>query len=298
MAHQEKRRKKKGLIFALDAALAVTVVVIMVINSSYYFSVASKSSLSHLQLLKTGESIVTLLDYTGDLANVVLNDTQNPPASNSMDITPDLLNISAYLPPNYEMWISISDLKETSLVAYKSFFPLIAPAICFDAANAPTFFAVQGLTFQQDTTALLQFNITLLSGTASFDVNVCKGCTLATYGTSQKQTVSMKAEKSGVYTTPSPFSFQKGSSNVVVFKNTDTATLAQMCVYWFRALGAEEYARSTNETMYLTNTFPHDRFITSGERIFSVRKMSPQNGESPFQGAHISRYRIWLKGGS
>ena len=102
--------KKKGIIFSLDATIAVTVIIILLINSAYYFSTSSKESLSQLQPVRIGSDIIALFDYTDVIDQVVYNDT--------IEITPsflsnDDLNLPRYLPANYVMEISISDLAET-----------------------------------------------------------------------------------------------------------------------------------------------------------------------------------------
>src|SRR3989344_8808864 len=112
MTMRQRVYGKKGLIFALDGALAVTVVVLMVINSTYYFSLAGKSSLSHLQSVKIGDDIITMMDYLGHLDNTVINNSAMP-AGNTFEISDQLLNVSKFLPANYDMWISVSDLKES-----------------------------------------------------------------------------------------------------------------------------------------------------------------------------------------
>src|SRR3989344_7210388 len=105
--------KRKGIIFALDAALAVSVVIIILINSSYYFSTSSKESLSQLQPVRIGSDIMALLDFSGDINSAILQDSEA-----DGDLIPQAnLNVSAYLPKNYAMKYAITDMKETKTIS-------------------------------------------------------------------------------------------------------------------------------------------------------------------------------------
>src|SRR3989344_5173509 len=101
--------KRKGIIFALDAALAVSVVIIILINSSYYFSTSSKESLSQLQPVRIGSDIIAVLDYQEKFDYTFANDLEL-----HGDVIPESnLNVSVYLPKNYAMYYTITDMKET-----------------------------------------------------------------------------------------------------------------------------------------------------------------------------------------
>ncbi|MDP1694981.1 MAG: hypothetical protein Q8L34_05575, partial [Candidatus Woesearchaeota archaeon] len=106
--------KRKGIIFALDAALAVSVVIIILINSSYYFSTSSKESLSQLQPVRIGSDIMALLDFSGDINSAILQDSE----ADGDTIPQANLNVTAYLPKNYAMKYAITDMKET-----RTYFP-------------------------------------------------------------------------------------------------------------------------------------------------------------------------------
>ncbi len=265
--------QKKGLIFALDAALAVTVVVLMVINSTYYFSIASKGSLSHLQSVKTASDIMTVLDYVGSLDNVVLNDSTME-AGITYTISASLLNLSYFLPTNYVMWVSISDLRETLLTPFTISGPT---AGCFDS-DIIVYFA-DSIPLERSVTAYLQFNVSVKSGGGFLDVYINLG-----------QLKKVEVTKDGIYTI-GPFTFNKGKNGVTFFV---IYAPANFCVHWYRILGTEAYALSTNESSDFA--FPTDRFIGSGERVFTVTKQDPPPGENPIEGVHIARYRVWLKG--
>ena len=265
----EMSMNKKGLIFALDAALAVTIVVIMVINSTYYFSTSSRSSLSHIQLVRLGGDIVALFEQTDQFDAIVWNASKKFPPVNVYEIPSSLLNLSLYLPGNYEMWVSVSDTKETVMSLtppYKD---------CFDTAATAV---VQGVLLERDIIGLLQVNITVgvaVNGAKNARVN---GVLKVIPGVS----------KSGLYTI-GLFNFKKGA-NTVQF--TSGALDPDVCVEWFRILGSEAYAGSTNENIQ----FPSDRFIGAGERFVAVKKQV-LGVSNPMEGTHIVRYRVWLKGG-
>src|SRR3989344_5482781 len=99
--------KRKGIIFALDASLAVSVVIIILINSSYYFSTSSKESLSQLQPVRIGSDIIAILDFQGNF-DYALDPLQNL-ETNGDTIPQSALNVSSYLPKNYAMYYTITD---------------------------------------------------------------------------------------------------------------------------------------------------------------------------------------------
>lgn len=258
---------KKGLIFALDGAIAVTVVVLMVINSVYYFSVASKSSLSHLQSVNFAEDVITTYDYLGAFDAIAINNTKSQAWMN-YQIMPSQLNISRFLPPNYEMWVSVSDLKES-----------IAG---FPICSSGSYVNVNTASLERDMNAYIQINTSNIGAFGGvLDVLV-----------NGKQI--LRPLKPGVSTiiTTGLFPFRKGV-NVVGIRADG------LCAYWMRVVGSEVYAGSTNETMALNNLFPKDRFIGSGAHLVTVKKQTKLNPqESALEGTHIIRYKIWLKGGT
>ncbi len=294
------KNSKKGLIFALDAAIAVTVVVLMVINSVYYFTLASKSSLSHLQAVKLAEDVVTMLDYDGSLAAVVINDTNSSFGPGPYNINPTLLNISKYLPSNYDMWVSISDLKET-ITNLSS--PTTSSCPSPNTFNCPLCEnkAISYYTryLERNMTTMLQVNVSsrvnLLnnpSGNTPLIIRV-------NFPYSGQQRILPVSSKINGTALVGPFNFGKGVNDVTL--RIDTG-----CVYWFRILGSAAYAGSTNDSMLNLgagftgeiNT-TNDRFVGAGERLFAVKKPWPLHQfENPVEGVHLLRYRIWLKGGT
>ena len=103
---KQRQSDKHGVVFSLDAAIAVTVLIIVLINSAYYLSTSSRESLSQLQPVRLGSDILAILEYTGDLNTVITTD-----AVGSSFIDESILNLGRYLPGNYEMQIAINDLQ-------------------------------------------------------------------------------------------------------------------------------------------------------------------------------------------
>jgi len=166
-----------------------------------------------------------------------------------------LFNVSKYLPPNYDMWVSISDLVET-----------IVTAPCSDASYSTE-------SLERNMKAFLRGNVTSDSAGDSL--------TITTGGSSS----TLRPSTDGLYDM-GILSFAKG-------QNTLTVDVDGLCLEWFRVVGSEAYAGSTDGGI----AFPTDRFIGAGERLFAVEKQGSAVGENPIEGIHLIRYRIWLKGG-
>ena len=58
---KQRQSDKHGVVFSLDAAIAVTVLIIVLINSAYYLSTSSRESLSQLQPVRLGSDILRFL---------------------------------------------------------------------------------------------------------------------------------------------------------------------------------------------------------------------------------------------
>ena len=273
-----KKRNKKGLIFALDGAIAVTVVVLMVINSVYYFSVASRSSLSHLQATKIAEDIIVMHDRIGSFDAIAINNTHGP-FTNGFNITKQQLNFSRFLPGNYEMWASVSDLKET----------LVYTLPCTGSNPTQTSPSYDSLPLEKNMSTYLQLNITALSnldGVLQY-IKIFQSQVVTNY--------YFKGSTSGTNSsihTFGPFPFGSGINKI--FFDIDGG-----CVVWYRILGTEAYAGSTNETLVYRDAFPKDRFIGTGQHLFTTKKLGLLiPGENRVEGTHLVRYKIWLKGGT
>ena len=274
-------KKKKGVVFSLDAAIAVTVIIIILINSAYYFSTSSKESLSQLQPLRIGSDVLAILDYTGNLDEIIATDSIG---SQFIDITK--LNMSYYLPANYEMKLSINELQESIANLSIKEDPL---GVCTrgngnqcildaddgsctspDFVNLSTlpiqtagFYALMVKTDQPDLvmTPVLEETLTM---TVDGDVNPI---TLPYF--------DLNGGYFGYY-----HNFTTGI-NTVTFTNCNADENIE--IEWFRVIGSDAYALETDITL------PTNRFIGSGERIIAAVQ-----GET-FYGFHNVRYWIWLK---
>lgn len=57
------KKNKKGIIFTLDVILGTIIVLIVLTFGSVYLSLASDEKLGQLQLIRTGNDILAILDY-------------------------------------------------------------------------------------------------------------------------------------------------------------------------------------------------------------------------------------------
>lgn len=255
----------KGLIFALDAAIAVTVVIIILINSSYYFTTSSRESISQLQLAKIGSDVLAFLDNTGALERAALNDYTHPAPYAKVNDT--IINVSLYLPKNYAMRVELSDINETLLgdtnLTIGASFTIPTPSIelaprrYLIAANIslpPTVPAsklqIKNLNTQSESSAALPVynGINLFYEAVGVGVGI-----LFNQGVNTLQ-----------------FSVPIGAASAVT-------------LHWFRVLGAKPYYGSTPISP------PTDTFIGTGERIFFV------NNTLNYDIVRIARFSIWLQ---
>ena len=290
--------KRKGIIFALDAALAVTVVIIILINSSYYFSTSSKESLSQLQPVRIGSDVIALLDFGGNIEFAIQKDSEA-----DIDTIPSTnLNVSDYLPQNYAMRFGITDMKETP--TNKNFcdnnpqFCERGPGVDCPSSNPDTDKCIldtnewikikpavitssgyvhniknQGYHFVSiGTTAV---NNDTLAARIKIDGNITAYDLLATFD-----------KDTGIYFwgTQDVFYFEAGNigdHHWIEITNRDTDPLK---IKWVRVVGDESYMRYGGEA-----TIPIDRFVGSGERFVTA---SESDGD--FLGYYLVRYWVWL----
>ena len=88
------RYGNKGIIFTLDALLALTLLGVMLFASNYFLFKGSEDQSVNLQLLRAGSDIITLLDNTKELDTLNANSIQN--------------SINDLKPEIYEMRINVS----------------------------------------------------------------------------------------------------------------------------------------------------------------------------------------------
>ncbi len=264
-------RAKKGLIFSLDAAVAVTVVIIMLINSSYYFSTSNRESVSQLQLIKIGNDIMRIRHLDNTLENLVLADITTPPSEQSV-ITKDQFNVSAYLPINYEMKFVLTDMKESIVNSTTN---TGVGATCDASSCWGTPIVVNTLPVEKGD-FIVRFAYT------SVDPDGVITATLN--GVTVEFTHNSSAAKSGLTLFGEFYPFAEGV-NAMTFSTWGPQGIATYPrLQWFRVVGSFGYAAENK-----TEAIPTDRFIGSGQRVFSV----DQNGV--FKDLHLARFYIWLK---
>lgn len=93
--HKSKFRfGNNGIVFTLDAIMALIVVVIILTFANIYFFRLDKSNPSNLQIIRTGSDVMKMLDYNGSFLSYDAN----------------LINIDKkiLLPKSYEMRIVVN----------------------------------------------------------------------------------------------------------------------------------------------------------------------------------------------
>ena len=289
--------RRRGIIFALDAALAVTVVIIILINSSYYFSTSSKESLSQLQPVRIGSDVIALLDFGGNIEFAIKEDDKetdpNIPSKN--------LNVSDYLPQNYAMRFGITDMKET----------VINEDNCEDS---PEFFCLinAGVDCNNNgcilkTNDWIKVLPAVISGGGYIHNIKNQGYHFVSIGTTTltKDSMAIRIEVNNnepdANKTDSVVTFDKdtgiffwGNANLFPYfeagnspynwiKITNLET-TPVTLKWVRVVGDESYMRYGGET-----TIPIDRFVGSGERFVTA------SDTNNFLGYYLVRYWVWLK---
>ncbi len=299
--------KRKGIIFALDAALAVTVVIIILINSSYYFSTSSKESLSQLQPVRIGSDIIALLDFGGSFEYAF--DDLNNVESNGDEIPPDHLNVSTYLPKNYAMKYAVTDMKKTLTSTDPLGFCPPTGSNTWCVLGGGTTCNAAGCTLPSGGTLnIMPVVQTGKSGSLGIPaVNIINpGEHFISIGTDKTNaTLSLNLEVNGIISSnlvaldPDTGIYFWGSTTLPIFelrddpknliKITNPLTQSPVLIKWVRVVGDESYMRGAYSDDTLTG-LPLDRFVGSGERFVAIIK---PNGD--FEGYHLVRYWIWLK---
>lgn len=298
--------KKRGIIFALDAALAVTVVIIILINSSYYFSTSSKESLSQLQPVRIGSDVIALLDFGGNIQYAIQQDSDADPTIPSKN-----LNVTDYLPQNYAMRFGITDMKETPInkkyckdslvfcqthsavdcpsdntgcILDKDEWIEVSPAVTSDGTNYAQDIKNRGEHF-------ISIGIDKTSagskGSLALEINV--------NGNITPVIVTFDPERSGItivylwgIATLFPY-FEPGSiSNFNKITLTNREETLDPKIKWIRVVGDESYMRFAFSDPSLTS-LPIDKFVGSGERFVVAT-----DEYNDFDSYHLVRYWVWL----
>ncbi len=259
--------KKRGIIFSLDAAIAVTIVIILLVNSQYYFSTASKESASQLQLARMGGDVLAILDSTGTLDRIALLEQPESGAAQQSLLNVTTLNYSTYLPRNYNMKILITDLDEsgTNIDSIPEN-PKCDPIGCkFDSSDDSINTSTRDILRERD--FFLQASVKPLSVGSH---------TLRAQLSSAFQDLTFTKE--GIYYFPQKFHFTL-LKNSINFSHQG----GNFYLKWFRVMGASAYSLET------PGEIPIDRFVGTGARVFFVANNTYNNS------VHVARFWTWLK---
>ena len=277
---------KKGVIFSLDAAIAVTIMIVLLVNSTYFFSIASKESLSQLQLVKMGSDVIAILDHTNVLDEAVIKDPMPWHLEDDIKINGTLVNVSKYLPENYQMTVFITDLRESAVVNNTNITSDL-PRYCSSPdcgvsctnfycnfSQAGEKFAARPLFLEAGGNFYLQVLTNKINYTENAKLEV-----IVNDNPSNKQEITIVPEiTDNIF--PAPFNFTFGI-NTINFTSKDEGDFQ---VFWFRLIGTTAYSKQTPTEL------PSDKFIGSGERVFV-----PFGAGYTRPIPHVARYQIWLK---
>ena len=86
--------KKKGIIFTIDSIIAITLVTVILISSTSYYVNSQGDLLPSIQLVRTGNDILNLLDITGSFDDMDFDELKN--------------DIYILLPATYDMKLNIT----------------------------------------------------------------------------------------------------------------------------------------------------------------------------------------------
>jgi hypothetical protein len=257
------KRKKKGIIFALDGAIAATIVLIMLINTTYYFTTTSKESLSQTQIVKRGYDAIAMFDEFGKLSDALSEVTSTTDFIPDADSDDGSLNVSNYLPIGYDMIVELSDAKKSYCVDSCG----ISPGVSVDVN---TEYLNEGGNLYVQVNAILNVpppgapepKIYLEHNSIDYETTsvLCKNdaCT---------------------YTSIDSLPLVLGQNTIKV--KTDASHSYD--VNWIKVLDDSAYTLTTQKTI------PGDRFVGAGERWYAA---FDDNGH--FEGFHRARFKIWL----
>lgn len=282
-----ERITKKGIVFSLDAAIAVTIVLILLVNTSYYFSTASRESVSQLHLIRIGNDVMHMLDLTGDLRRAITDDYKGSPTMNP-SIDEKTVNISKYLPEGYDMKVLIFDMGETEVSTANA--RSIASGVSY---NGPC----QGNTINECECTTHGCNGTFNITTPSLEKAALYGFRLNITAHGHNMTLNISnngGESYGIFNTTSAFVMPLNYSgmdlaNVILLRsgpNDLRFTTINATLHWFTILGAKEYAGSVNKTV---PTLVNETFIGSGEKLVAM------NESYYLDFGRLVRYYIWVK---
>ena len=289
-----ERVMKKGIVFSLDAAIAVTIVLILLVNTSYYFSTASRESVSQLHLIRIGNDVMHMLDLTGDLRRAITDDYKISPRMDPV-IDDEIVNVSEYLPQGYDMKVLIFDMGETEVNidnARHILDPIINNGRCNLLPIPPNPSSPEvGCTC--DTHGCNgTFNVT----TPSLEKATLYGLRLniTSYGNMTINISNNGGESYGVFNTtavfPIPYNYSgMNLANVIMLKSGENDLLIKTLnatLHWYTILGAKEYAGSVDKAVPI---LVNETFIGSGEKFIAI------NETYYYDFGRLVRYYIWVK---
>lgn len=101
----------RGFIFSLDITIAIIIVILILITSTYYVSRIDERSFSKIQMIRTGNDILVVMDQNG-----ILQTLNKELIENEMKLL---------LPINYDMKVKITcsslGVETSSSLPYKKF---------------------------------------------------------------------------------------------------------------------------------------------------------------------------------
>jgi len=255
-------KDKKGIIFALDGAIAVTIVLIMLINTTYYFTTTSQESLSQTQVLKRGHDVMAMFDEFNELDNAFKAVVDG--ATEIEKEAPNGLNVTKYLPKGYNMTVYLKDVVKNNCVS----------GCTLDGSG--TSVDTDSLSIGGD--YYIQVNAKLLTAgdpDASFTIEF--GSPPVGYAV----TTPCEAGVTCTLTTLFPVADLQTGINTIDFIHDGSNDFQ---IYWIKLLDHPDY------TLYTEEVPPSGRFIGSGERWFAS---FDDNGH--FSGMHKAGFKVWLE---
>jgi len=276
------RLNKKGIIFALDGAIAVTIVLIMLINTTHYFTTASKESLSQTQVIKRGYDVLSMFDELEQLDDGfgLLSTTATSISEEFIAVQGGglLLNISNFLPDGYDMQITLDDARKTACIDI----PVGECTLSSISGNLDTFITTETLVAGGALT--VQVNVQFASSPGP-NPTVIVDMVGKDYAVVQANDGCTLIATDCTFTTLTPVEgFVGGSPSEIKIE----WVADDLQVNWIKILDDPAYALSTERTI------PTNRFIGSGERWFAAFDSIPSLSGNHFEGFHRARFKIWI----
>ncbi len=252
-------KRKEGIIFALDGAIAATIILIMLVNTTYYFTSTSRESLSQTQVIKRGYDVISMFDESKQLDDALRNE-------NFAD-----LNVYDFLPSGYNMSIDFHDALRNDCTG----------SCALSSSNSEITINTRSLSKGGNLHVQVNAKITNAPSGIPFLKIKLEG--------TQYSMTSICASKGIIdeyctYTTTVPVPFSTGVNNLAVVSDG----INNFNVNWLKVLDDPSYTFSTRTEAEI----PDDQFIGSGERWYAG---FDDNSRKYFEGMHKVRFRIWLQ---